>query len=1191
MVNALHRLMKPLGFIKLSDRNPRPNFVPNFTRMVTHFNLNDAPLDPCDALIRYILLSPAPSEIWQLAPAILFWNDILLPFKECLRFTMAPAPVNCTSSICERILSRYPTVEGRAGGKTNLHLPDLPFHPVVSPLGRITISMIVGGDDNDWEETAAVALILADQFSELMGSMFIPFLHNHKHFLSLPLLQYVKFLKAVHTGVRVTRTFVTSDSGEIHLTRDQSRLLYGIDCITGRSEHLKHDIVDEMRMRLEDPSIRCLPTITKSGLAWSSHAAYRHVVQVCCDEAIDSALSDKVDPISFEDWYAQRMHWAASGGAPGARVVWDVNAPAERMNKRGALLIIPESHIREILKVSCGAVLWSKASLKYENGKIRAIWNTSVEHYVIQAYILDMFEKALAPNTWDTSANNLEAKFTGDIRRLVNLKFNTGVMWDFSDFNINHTQESMADLFGSAVRGISRRLDVTRKDASYIRRVKTDLDACLQWVLAARFNTILEDPESGLIARVVRSMQSGERATSFQNTYLSRVYFLVVHKWAMTHIGRPLLHNESAHLGDDVFATSANVTDGVIACILYNLLGYAGQLFKITVDYSERGEYLRLNYDSSAAKIAGYPVRSAMGLIGGEFFRDSVVDPGDRASAFIDQYSKVVRRSGQIKSQLLTTLIKRNCAVMYTTSGGVKKSVVPNLELLLAPSALGGYGISKPFGDSGKMVGGDAILTRLPATPLLGSICDVALVSVQTIFCLVIPSGEGKTTLKTKYPNLFVDHDDLHQPATWLPLLKAARATNKWDPVTTYNIHCVESARDQIAGKIVLTWGKGQVPSYCCYLGTFILTSPTKIRSNVQNRQSLGVTPATNTFSSWAKRDQAIFRAIGNYLNGNSIAFYQKSYSLTRFTRSGGSVNPPTYEPPEVSHDVFFGARARHYNKNASYLRDFKTMHELGVDVANKQIQRAILVSALPGAFPKNKISDSIANFAEKLDKWLGGVQTLNEPHVVSELPPDTFLLAKDFFFKQFTSLGEILNFPRDYYHGQVHSSPYGFEGLSLSNNFGAFESLILPCGFTSSAALQVALHELEPLHLPGIAGKWCRLVAASRAAAVSRAWLSFQQQLSINQFYYSDAKVLQNLTNYYEGKLSFYPPPYTGYGTTPTSLFRALALNFMEQHTNFLSLDRLSLYDKVSRLELLCADAFTTASFIHFNIPLAYND
>jgi len=202
------------------------------------------------------------------------------------------------------------------------------------------------------------------------------------------------------------------------------RDLSGLDTIVGRSEFLHLDVPAEIRMRLTDPTRRQWPSIRNGELTWSTEAEFTDKL----DRAIYQAVRETHNPtvghptyLTFSDWYSKRMGWAASGGAPGAHISWHGDGKRERMNKRGAVLIIPEEHIRSILEAACPPVLWSKCAPKYENGKMRAIWNTAVEYYVIQAYLADLFEHSQDNATWDSAHHNIQQKVAADIARLESL--------------------------------------------------------------------------------------------------------------------------------------------------------------------------------------------------------------------------------------------------------------------------------------------------------------------------------------------------------------------------------------------------------------------------------------------------------------------------------------------------------------------------------------------------------------------------------------------------------------------------------------------------------------------------------------------------------------------------------------------------------------------------------------------------
>jgi hypothetical protein len=541
--------------------------------------------------------------------------------------------------------------------------------------------------------------------------LLVPFLLSHPTFFSMPFRTATKFLKAMHSFIRETLTFPMADGTFKTLTIEESRLLYGWDSLAGPSEKLEIDPTEEIRMRQAPGSLPAIPIFLpnipqplREPLVAFSVEQRTVLMSQAIRRTVNETLPDTISHAeSFSQWYARRMAWSASGGAPGAKVKWS-GGDSERLNKRGALLGITEHYLQNILRDPKVAILYSKASIKYEKGKCRAIWNTAIEHYLFQAYILEIFEgnathspspyDGNSPVTWNSAVHTAPERLNAQAYRMAGLLSTHGLMWDYSDFNINHNQDDTIEMYHQTVDRITHMLDTTLPQRG---EIISDLKECLEWISVAKTHTYLDnnDPNDSLVASVVRSLQSGERATSYTNTFMSRTYFHLMDLYCQQHLSipSPILPG-SFQQGDDVFALTANITDAQLACSLMNILGFAGQLHKITSDYGPRGEFLRLCYDGHERKVAGYPIRGGVGLISGEFFMDSVFDPDARAGAFYEAYQKANRRGSIIPKATLEYLVDRNCHVTYTAPSGVKRHVSPDLQYMMTPSHFGGLGVS-----------------------------------------------------------------------------------------------------------------------------------------------------------------------------------------------------------------------------------------------------------------------------------------------------------------------------------------------------------------------------------------------------------------------------------------------------------------------------------------------------------------
>lgn len=746
----------PEGFLKpfaeLADSNADVNLsqlakVHLYFSIWSQYNLNSKPRDVEAACAAYLICNPVPSEVWEFVPLDVYWQgEIYSVYKNFYwavhDLSSETSPALLEFSRISKLGSMYkqslnskvmkvavendikdliPETSGRAGGKIHLDVADLVWQNGLTNFGFALLKKILTElaikrhaqaslPSNErrvceFESVALIAMLLTDQMSKHSWMHALMIYNNLHHILNLSISEYAKLCKTLHAGARMTHSYPGFKSKG---TAEDARHLYGLDTLPGRSGFLKLDTHKEMEFRMIDPAFRRLPVIEydKAKMSmlrfWSSEEAYYNELDYCMKLSIKEVIKRDVKLEDFATWYGKRMFWAASGSAPGAMLQWD-HDNHERLNKRGALLLIPASHYKRILEEVHDPLLWSKASTKFENGKLRAIWNTAIEMYIFQSYLLDHFERHTRNDTWDTSAQSLPEKFKSDIKRLYALLFSYGLMWDYSDFNINHTHKGIGIMYGNIGDSILEHA-IQPSDPQEMKNfnlAKNEIKEIADFVRKSHQTVILENPLSGRVAIAVRSLLSGERGTSFTNTYMSRTYTHMVNRWIQLNlsVSKPLLRI-GYHLGDDVFETTSSILMSGIVCIVYNLLGFAGQLYKITSDYGGNGEYLRLNYNADQGRIAGYPIRSFMGMIAGEFFREFVGSAGDRVVTLIDQYAKVLKRGGRPLPGVFSAQIKRLVPMTYTDEAtGVRHRVQPPVDLVLTPKFLGGFGVSATKND------------------------------------------------------------------------------------------------------------------------------------------------------------------------------------------------------------------------------------------------------------------------------------------------------------------------------------------------------------------------------------------------------------------------------------------------------------------------------------------------------------
>jgi len=865
--------------------------------------------------------------------------------------------------VLHRLEVAYPKVTGRAGGKVFCELRDiwlLGRQELVQPLLQRLFDY---RDSNDWEEVTVLGITFLTQLSIAGEDAAWWFYRNGKYIFQLELAKMHSLMKRVHACIRVNEAlpFYTRRSLTPHLDRDWSRELYGFDTIIGRSEKLKLDFPAEVLMRSIDPTIRARVSIATSqqGLKYLAFEEDKYVddIRKMTTNVVSRLIKMKVNLENFRQWFSRRFYWAASGGAPGAKITWTTtNSQAGgepikerlRLNKRGAMLSLTAKQIEDLLNI--GSQLqagkmptqWSVKAIKYESGKLRSILNTSVEYYVIQAYLLDQFDKNIDTNGWYSSGHSATVKIANQLRRLIDLREHVGFMWDYSDFNINHTYVIMTALYKATGTILAER-GGSSDTGSNIKQAINDIDKTVKYICAARINTYLVDNDVELIVKSARGLQSGERGTSFVNTMCNEIDVQIVNETAKRLFNHPVLHKVGDKQGDDAFLNAMSMFDASLAASIFNLTGSAGQVYKINVAYKQpagKGEFLRESYDSATYTVNGYPIRAMMGFIHGEFFSEPITKPFDRYATFFEQWAKLRRRGWVAPDKLLHTVAKRHCVLVFTNANGTATHVLANPDLSVLPSCFGGIGVS---------MAGDGATTLISNT--LAPYRKLQTPASRTAIC--IPSGEGKSTLCLKYPEVFVDHDTLISTYVHLANLEHAKTSGNWRPVNEY-LKAV--SLNAPAGKTLLTWSKQSVAPCFKVMAVILLERGTGIRSNTSNRRSL-----MEEFSG-----ENIIRVPSHQVQ-TAIALNLSLHTVSpagiyTYKHFVSSVPKPRYATPSVP------ARSlvRHSKTD---IADWNILRRFGVS-RNAAIYKELVDSAITGGYPKNALSNSLANYARDVHQW-----------------------------------------------------------------------------------------------------------------------------------------------------------------------------------------------------------------------------
>jgi len=871
----------------------------------------------------------------------------------------------------------FPPVSGRAGAK--VFIKDLDYIPKLAAmieephLLKIFLDRLLAMRDHNWGMTTIHGLLLSILVDEAGSDLLIYYAFTPQ--LCTPLIaDAAKLLKMVHTTGRLYYTLSTMlrKYYPVYTGRSYARSIYGLDTLVGRSEKLPLDSAGEMLMRTVDPFRRGKLEIgtLANGMRYLHYDTdgqeYTRYMSVLTKQSFEALIKEKTHAESFRHWFSRRMFWGASGGSPGAKVTWKDDEKL-RLNKRGALIALKPYRVEKLWKIARSlsgkkVIQFSKSTKKFESGKLRAILNTSVENYVSQGYIQDIFHENVRDDIWYSYGHSTSGRIANAIRRLSDVKLRTPLMWDYSDFNINHTYVNMALGYLYTGKVIINRMVIPRNSKLY-EEIVDNISDDIRYIIQARFNTYLADDELGIMVKAVRSLQSGERATSDINTTQNDIAVRLMDDASKRLFGFSVIHSVGDRAGDDAFLTAKSLLYGSLACALFNLTGEAGQVYKINMNAirnnalgsistinSDRlissagsGEFLRLSYDGATNEIRGYPLRAMMGFIHGEFFAEPIPDPPSRAATLLEQVSKLHRRGWHTPDWLFTKVFKSTCTLVFTTDAGIKKRFTPDLQLVTMPRAFGGYGVSET--NEGLPVSIDArngFVTQLTAK-----------------MAIYIPSGEGKTMLARQYPQYFIDHDTLVDPFVFKSLRERAMFTGKWDAVNTY---LAEIAAEYVLRpnehRVLLSWGPATTPRVLHSASIAIMfRNANGIRANVANRASIRAAVPRQLLHYVRTRGNLVSIAlslVSSLLNGGNTWIV---------THNGNTSSPPVYKPPAIS------SLSLLKNSKPYEFVDAKTLHQQGLNMP-PDVGDAIVNSALTGGWPKEALNQSLADYARELTTW-----------------------------------------------------------------------------------------------------------------------------------------------------------------------------------------------------------------------------
>lgn len=293
---------------------------------------------------------------------------------------------------------------------------------------------------------------------------------------------------------------------------------YGIDIVGELLTRIKHGPARMYIRNLDELPIKN----EEAEIIWVKNNRMDALEKECIEETLEEFMfgespnKETRQTESWRDFWDDRFKWIATGSAPGFKMSRTnaISGKVEKIstNKRFAIVKMPEKQCLEIIKHRNMAVSWARWAIKYENRKSRSLWNSSMGHYVISSRILNTIEwHGTKPRWAHAYANSLDVadnecmmlelsknqaimiheliQSNNEITDDLDL-MNVPLMWDFSDFNVNHKLDSMAHIWLYS----SQRLERIRPGEMYAE--------CGMWLAEATMNAVMENQHSDMLRNI-----------------------------------------------------------------------------------------------------------------------------------------------------------------------------------------------------------------------------------------------------------------------------------------------------------------------------------------------------------------------------------------------------------------------------------------------------------------------------------------------------------------------------------------------------------------------------------------------------------------------------------------------------------------------------------------------------------------
>lgn len=353
--------------------------------------------------------------------------------------------------------------------------------------------------------------------------------------------------------------------------------------------------------------------------------------------------------VKWDDFWHNRWQWSAAGSVYTTHSVDAkyVSSVREYKNKFVTLALMPNTPLKTFLQRE--PRLDARASVKYEWGKVRAIYGCDLTSYILSTYAFNGCEDSL-PSAFPVGRKATARYVSSRVAGLLDSQLPFTL--DFEDFNSQHSIPAMKAVLNAW-------LDINANSLS-----QEQLDAG-KWTVESLDQSWVHNrlPGHDETYKAEGTLFSGWRLTSFVNTVLNKVYTDKILK------GSP--YSGSLHNGDDVLVATRNFVvarDCVKRALKYNV-----RLQPTKTSFGAIAEFLRV--DHMSADGGQYATRSIATLVHSRIESGPASDARAAIESYESRYNDFMARTGRIDLivSMRRVVERRMAEIFHTDTASLRK--------------------------------------------------------------------------------------------------------------------------------------------------------------------------------------------------------------------------------------------------------------------------------------------------------------------------------------------------------------------------------------------------------------------------------------------------------------------------------------------------------------------------------------